>query len=183
MLHEGDACMSLPNQITVARFCLIPIYLVVFFLVSKQLSFVVILLAGMTDVLDGYIARKFQLQTQTGELLDPLADKAVIVTVLVSFMIDGQINLLIGLLACLRELCMVAIGIIFYVRGIREMPANGLGKITTVLYYVLFGIIIFGWIETILLNSFMLTLLVILIVASMHYAWLALQKTKRHIRT
>ncbi len=175
--------MNLPNKITVARFCLIPIYLVVFFLVSKPLSFIVILLAGITDVLDGYIARKFQLQTQTGELLDPLADKAVIVTVLISFMIDGQINFIIGLLACFRELCMVVIGIIFYNRGIQEMPANGLGKITTILYYVLFGFIFFGLIEKMIVNSFMVTLLLILIVASMHYAWLALQKTKRHIRT
>ena len=65
-----------PNILTVARFFLIPF--IIYFIVVDQyvMAFIFLTLSGITDILDGFIARKFNFITNFGKLIDPLADKA-----------------------------------------------------------------------------------------------------------
>ena len=86
--------MNIPNILTIFRIVLVPIYLLIFFsdLPNKVLlAGLVFILAGVTDVLDGYIARKNNLITKLGTVLDPFADKLMSFTVLLSFTIAGFI--------------------------------------------------------------------------------------------
>lgn len=87
--------MNLPNKLTVLRIILIPIFVALFYLTiipyNYILSAVVFLLAAFTDFLDGYIARKYNLVTDFGKFLDPIADKVLVSTALIIMLVPiGQ---------------------------------------------------------------------------------------------
>ena len=70
--------MNLPNKLTVARVCMVPLFMVALMLnteVSRVVATVIFALASFTDMLDGKIARKYNLITNFGKLMDPLSDK------------------------------------------------------------------------------------------------------------
>ena len=79
--------MNVPNLLTILRLLLIPVFGVCYFLVSDEYFYLypaaILLLSGLTDMLDGAIARKYHLITQLGQFLDPLADKLTMATVVV----------------------------------------------------------------------------------------------------
>jgi len=79
--------LSLPNQLTVGRIFFIPIFLLVFFIpiygVNNYILTVIFFFAGITDWLDGYLARRLNLSSSLGEFLDPVADKLIVATILV----------------------------------------------------------------------------------------------------
>ncbi|OEF99802.1 CDP-diacylglycerol--glycerol-3-phosphate 3-phosphatidyltransferase [Vulcanibacillus modesticaldus] len=129
--------MNLPNILTISRFFLIPIFLFVFFFLEYEIvAFVVFLLAGLTDIVDGYIARKYDLVTEMGKLLDPLADKLMMLTAIISLLIVGKIPWFVAGLVFFREIGMIFSAIFFHVKGKKTVPANKLGKSTTVLFYI-----------------------------------------------
>lgn len=135
--------MNVPNMITVCRFVLIPIYIIVFangYLIS---SFLIVLLAGLTDVLDGYIARTHGLVTPLGEMLDPLADKCMMIVVILSLLISGSIPWYAAVAFFIRDIGMIIGSAIFHFRGKKTVPANTMGKITTFLYYIAILLIVF----------------------------------------
>ena len=74
----------IPNILTIARFFIIPF--IIYFIITKQylLAFIFLVLSGLTDVLDGFIARKFNFVTNFGKLVDPLADKTTQIAVLLT---------------------------------------------------------------------------------------------------
>jgi cardiolipin synthase len=76
--------MSLPNLITIARILLVP--LTVWLIISQAygVAFLTIVVAGVSDAVDGYIARRFNLRTELGSYLDPIADKVLLVSVYVT---------------------------------------------------------------------------------------------------
>lgn len=82
----------IPNYISVFRLCLIPAFLYFYFVQRNIIRAVItFVLAGASDVLDGYLARHFNWTSNLGRILDPLADKCMQATVLVSLSIDGII--------------------------------------------------------------------------------------------
>jgi cardiolipin synthase len=148
---------------------MVPVYLLCFFFVDKQLAFWVILLAGITDILDGYIARSRNLITPTGELLDPLADKTLIIVVVTTLMLDDRMNWLIGVILCLREFGMIIGGTMLHYRGKRTVSANAIGKITTVFYYVLFFLIFYGWVDRLYSDLLFLGLILLSLLVTIRY--------------
>lgn len=89
--------MNLPNRITLARIFMIPIFAVVFYLTVIPYNFLIsagiFLIAAFTDFLDGHIARKYNLVTDMGKFLDPIADKVLVSTALILSLVSptGQI--------------------------------------------------------------------------------------------
>ncbi|EGL81766.1 CDP-diacylglycerol/glycerol-3-phosphate 3-phosphatidyltransferase [Caldalkalibacillus thermarum TA2.A1] len=139
--------MNVPNLITVTRFFFIPLFWIAFFSgvdYANLLAFAVLILAGVSDMLDGYLARRTQQVTETGKLLDPLADKLMMITVILAFVIDGRISWLAAGVFFSRDLGMILVSVFVHFRGKRKVPAaNWLGKATTVLYYAVFLMIMF----------------------------------------
>ncbi len=79
--------LNVPNGLTMLRFLMIPLYIVLFVKGQKYWALFTFLLAGCTDVLDGWIARRYNLITDFGKLMDPLADKLMGITALFSMTI------------------------------------------------------------------------------------------------
>lgn len=135
--------MNLPNILTISRFFLIPVFVVLFFQGHEIIAFSVFLLAGVTDVIDGYLARRFQLVTELGKMLDPLADKLMVLSVFVSLLIAGKISWLVAGVVFFRDAGMILGSLFFHFRGKKTVPANILGKTTTILFYIAILLLIF----------------------------------------
>ena len=135
--------MNLPNMLTALRFLLIPVYMIVFANGHMISAFIVFTAAGLTDILDGYIARARGLETPTGALLDPLADKLMLITVIVSLLVEGIIPWQAAVLLFIRDIGMIVGSAFFHFRGKKTVKANWMGKLTTVLFYVALMFIFF----------------------------------------
>lgn len=142
---EGEKRVNLPNLLTLSRFGLIPIYVVFFMTNHLKTAFLIVVLAGATDILDGYLARTRGQITPVGVMLDPLADKCMTITVIISLLISGMIPWLLALAMFIRDVGMIIGSAFFHFRGKQTVPANSMGKLTTVLYYFAFLFIFFDF--------------------------------------
>ncbi|AFS77891.1 CDP-diacylglycerol--glycerol-3-phosphate 3-phosphatidyltransferase PgsA [Gottschalkia acidurici 9a] len=131
---------NLPNLITTMRFFLIPAFVVMFFSSvenSLMYSTLIFAIAGVTDVIDGYIARTYNMVTKLGIVLDPLADKLMQLTVLICFTIKDYIPMWVIVVIGIKEVLMIFGGIFLYYFGDKTViPANKFGKIATISFYV-----------------------------------------------
>ncbi len=136
-------------------------------------AFLIVVAAGLTDILDGYLARKYGQVTTVGSMLDPLADKTMMITVILSLLITGHIPWSAGAAIFVRDAGMIAGSAYFHFRGKKTVPANWMGKLTTMLYYLailfiffempfareyLWGVIVFSFITTFIYIGLFLTL-------------------------
>lgn len=137
---EKENNMNLANGLTLSRIFLIPIYLLFFYsTLEKRIVYagIVLILSGITDILDGYIARKYDMITKLGTALDPVADKLTTFAVLVSFNSYGLIPPWILIVLGMKELALiVGGGILYYFGGEKVIPANKFGKVATFSFYV-----------------------------------------------
>lgn len=125
----------IPNALTIVRFLLIP-FIVYFILTGQYIAaFVMLTVSGLTDILDGFIARKFNFITNFGKLIDPLADKATQVSVLASLTFKGIIPLWILLIVFLKEFIMVSGASFLYGKKL-VVSSRWYGKLATVQFYV-----------------------------------------------
>ncbi len=125
----------IPNILTIARFFLIP-FIIYFIVVDNYpLAFAFLVLSGLTDVLDGFIARKFNFITNFGKLIDPLADKATQVAVLLALTFKGIIPFWIIIVVFLKEATMVAGASFLYGKEL-VVSSKWFGKLATVLFYL-----------------------------------------------
>jgi len=101
--------MTLPNQLTILRILLTPVFIFLLFLDhsgARLASFVIFTLASLTDWYDGFIARKYRIVSKWGKFLDPLADKILVCSGLVSFGILGYIPAWMIMIIILRDVLM-----------------------------------------------------------------------------
>ncbi len=139
--------MNLPTKLTFLRIFLIPVFVVLFFLPFPYLRFgavAVFMLASFTDYLDGHIARKYNMVTNLGKFLDPIADKMLVACALivVSLSVEAPLSpldqILIATCAMIilcRELFVSGFRIVAASRNL-VLAADKLGKIKTVLQMI-----------------------------------------------
>lgn len=138
--------MNIPNILTTIRFFLIPVFYIVYFSSIDNhfmISIIIFLISGITDVLDGYIARKYNMITKWGSLLDPLADKLMILTVLFSLSKTNVIPLWIFVLILAKEGLMILGGILLLKKK-TVISARYYGKAATLFFYLSIGVMIFN---------------------------------------
>ena len=124
-----------PNALTILRFILIPIILIYIFTGNYLLGFVFFTLSGITDILDWTIARKFNLISNFGKLMDPLADKLTQISVLASLTLKDIIPIWILLIVVLKELIMIIGASFLYGKDV-VVYSKWYGKLATVLFYI-----------------------------------------------
>ena len=180
--------MNIPNLLSIFRMCLVPVFVVVFFSDSPHAyayAAGVYALAGITDVLDGIIARKFNLITKLGKILDPLADKMMTITVFVCISIAGLIPWWIIALIFAKDFLQVMGGVKLYHEVSAVFQANVFGKLATVVL-VIGGILILlfdGIIPAIVRTVFAYAAVVISFVAFFSYLCQYLKFKKTHDTT
>lgn len=125
----------IPNILTIFRFILIPFILNFIFAGNYILAFIFFTLSGVTDVLDGFIARKFNLISNFGKLMDPLADKLTQISVLTSLVKIDIIPFWILVIVILKELIMVMGASFLYGKDV-IVYSKWYGKLATVLFYL-----------------------------------------------
>ena len=81
---------NVPNALTLLRLLLVPVYVVLFVKGRKYAALLTFMVASFTDLLDGYIARKYNLITDFGKLMDPLADKVMVLTAMFSMVFGNR---------------------------------------------------------------------------------------------
>jgi cardiolipin synthase len=154
------------------RFLLIPVYLFVFFSDLPERMYWalgILLFAGITDVVDGYLARRNQQITQLGIMLDPLADKLMILAVFLSLLISGKISFGAAFAIFLRDLAMIICSAIFHFQGKKTVPANVLGKLTTILFYLALFLLMFSYPSYSVAQTFLWIVIVLSYITTLIY--------------
>ena len=98
---------NVPNVLTMVRMALIPVYWALMLKGLKMMALLVYVTASLTDLADGYIARKYNLITDFGKLMDPAADKLMVVSVMLSHVLDGTIPVLPFVILTVKEFLMM----------------------------------------------------------------------------
>ena len=125
----------IPNVLTILRFFIIPF--IIYYLVKDEylFAFIMLTVSGLTDVLDGAIARKFNLITNFGKLIDPLADKTTQLSILCTLVCKGIIPLWIVIVVLFKEAFMVSGASFLYGKDL-VVSSKWYGKVATVLFYL-----------------------------------------------
>lgn len=148
-LHE---IVNLPNAITMLRITIIPVLFLLLWSPGETVSLIVAVLfalAALTDLLDGYVARKYQMVTRTGKLLDPIVDKLIVSTAMILMIPIGRIPAWIVAIIIIRDIAIDGIRHLASVGGL-IISASRTAKYKTVtqeiaitalmIHYPLFGI-------------------------------------------
>ncbi|MDO8878583.1 MAG: CDP-alcohol phosphatidyltransferase family protein [Pseudolabrys sp.] len=99
--------MSIPNLITLGRILLVPVVVWAILANAMWMAFVLFVVAGVSDGVDGYLAKRFDMTTELGAYLDPLADKALIVSIYLTLGINGDIPRWLVILVVSRDILIV----------------------------------------------------------------------------
>ena len=125
--------MNLPNKLTMLRILLIPVFMVVLYLGFPGADYValaIFIVASLTDLLDGKIARKYNLVTDFGKFADPLADKMLTTAALLWFVENGQMPAWALLIVIVREFAVSGLRMIAADKG-KVIAAGWSGKVKT----------------------------------------------------
>ena len=127
--------MNLPNILTIIRFIIVPF--MAYFLINDNFTIAILLyvLASATDVLDGFIARKFNQITDLGKFLDPLADKLLQFSALVGLWIVNLIPLWIVIIFFIKEISM-GLGAIKLLKKHVIIQSKWFGKLSTIFFFL-----------------------------------------------
>lgn len=162
---------NIPNALSVARIALIPVFVTLYLLHLDMWAFAVLLLSGLSDAVDGFIARRFNMITDCGKLLDPLSDKLTQVAVVVCLTTRYPELLPLTVLCFVKELSQGIGGILLLKKNVQAQGARWFGKVSTVLFYATMLVIVL-WYDTLVVSaSWVLWLLVSLVGVSMLIAF------------
>ena len=126
--------MNLPNKLTVGRIVLVPFFvaaLLIDFPFNSVAALIIFIVASLTDMLDGKIARKRNLVTDFGKFADPLADKILVLAALLCFVQIGLCDCIAVIIILFREFAVTSIRLIAASKG-KVVAANIWGKVKTV---------------------------------------------------
>ena len=128
--------LNLPNKLTLMRIVLVPVYLWLLAMNMNWLALVVFAIASLTDMLDGQIARKYNLITNFGKFMDPIADKMLTHTAFIMLTAMGRLNAVACIIFVAREFVVSGLRLVAVEQG-HVIAAGMSGKIKTVLQMIL----------------------------------------------
>ena len=163
---------TIPNGITLIRFALTPFFVLAVVSGNYRLALGVFLAAGITDALDGLVARVLAMRSLLGAYLDPIADKTLLVTayVALTWPSPGHVTIPVWLtvMALSRDFLIVLLALILYLAaGVREFDPSMWGKATTAFHIVTVALVLFanivavpdGWLLACFYTALALTLI------------------------
>ena len=160
--------MNLPNKLTMGRILAIPVFIVVYLMGYNYAAAVIFILAALTDMLDGHIARKYNLVTNFGKLMDPLADKLLVMSALLCLVQVGDVAGWMVIVILGREFIITGMRQVAAAQGI-VIAAGTTGKIKTITQMIA--------IPLLLLENWPFSMLSFELPMDMVFLWLALIMT------
>lgn len=170
--------LSAPNQLTLARMAFLP------FIVNKLLehhykeALILTLLAGLSDGLDGLLARRLHQQTLLGQYLDPIADKMLLSTIFLVLSVVDLIPWKFTVLVFSRDVCILLVsGVLYTIAGLRDFrpsifgKGNTLAQVAAVLFVMLFQVYPEHWVWG-ALTFFLRATFALTIFSGLHYVYL-----------
>ena len=127
---------NIPNILTIIRFILIPFIFISVLTHHYLLAVIIFTISALTDILDGYIARKYNYITDIGKLIDPLADKLTQVSLLLALTILEILPWWILAIVFIKECVMVIAASVLYSRKDVVVYSKWYGKLATCLFYL-----------------------------------------------
>ncbi|MEW5876712.1 MAG: CDP-alcohol phosphatidyltransferase family protein [Acidobacteriota bacterium] len=178
---------TIPNGITLLRLVLVPAFALATVERNYTWALVIFCLAGLSDALDGALARWLSARSLLGTYLDPIADKALLVTayIVLTWPAPGVVSIPVWLtvIALSRDVLIVLVALLLYLgAGIREFSPSLLGKATTVAHIATVGLVVVAnlrpidefWLSLLFYTAFALTLL-----SGLHYLARAAAQVER----
>lgn len=167
----------LPNLITMARIALVPVLILLLKDQEYAAALIVFVIAGVSDALDGYLAKRLNVQSRLGAILDPVADKLLLVSAYVMLTFLGHIPFWLMLVVAFRDL-LIVVGYVAYTShaGPVKMRPSVLSKLNTVAQIALATLILaqqaagLDWPHTV--DVLVLVVLTSTVVSGAHYLWL-----------
>lgn len=137
---------TVPNILSYIRILLVPLFAWLYLTANTDKQFylaaVVLLASGLTDLADGFIARKFNMITDIGKVLDPAADKLTQLTVAICLCIRIPEMTLLLAVFIIKELLMAGGGLCLISRGVKIMGSKWFGKLATAVFYAVMILVI-----------------------------------------
>lgn len=127
---------NIPNLLSAVRILLLPLYLYLFFCVNHACAAVVLIFCALTDVLDGYLARRNHWITNLGKLLDPLADKLTTLCALGALTAARLFPWWLTALVVAKELAMILVASFILKKRSVVVSSVWYGKASTVIFYI-----------------------------------------------
>ncbi len=175
--HRFNPFRTAPNLLTLLRICLAPFLVAAILERNFTLSFVLFLAAGLTDALDGTLARLLKQRTMLGHYLDPVADKLLLSTIFLVLMHEGLIPTTVTVLVFGRDVGILLVAAILYAAvGRREFrpsifgKANTLAQVSAVAAVLLHQLISAPWVVVFRMLALDATI-ALTVVSGLHYAW------------
>ena len=130
---------SIPNILCYIRFLLIPIFVITYIRADHPRQYIqaaaVVFLSGLTDFLDGFIARRFDMVTELGKIIDPLADKLTQASLIFVLIVKSKWMFLLLILFVLMQLFLLIAGLVMLKKGTKLNGAKWFGKVSTTVFY------------------------------------------------
>jgi cardiolipin synthase len=166
----------LPNMITLARIALVPVLILLLKDQEYAAGLIVFVIAGASDALDGYLAKRLNVQSRLGAILDPVADKLLLVSAYVMLTVLGHIPFWLVLVVVFRDLLIVG-GYMLYTShaGPVKMRPSILSKLNTLMQIALATLVLaqqaagLDWPLTI--HVLVVVVLITTVVSGAHYLW------------
>ncbi|MEL7209600.1 MAG: CDP-diacylglycerol--glycerol-3-phosphate 3-phosphatidyltransferase [Actinomycetota bacterium] len=129
---ETDRILTIPNVISVVRLLCVPLFLYLLFgLEDREAAAWLLAILGATDWVDGYIARRWNQVSELGKILDPVADRIMLIVAIVAITVDGSIPVVVAVLGLGRELLVAGATLVLAALGARRIDVTWYGKAGT----------------------------------------------------
>ena len=176
--------MNLPNLITLGRILLVPV--IVWAITSGQMAvaFVLFFIAGVSDAVDGYLAKRFDMRSEIGALLDPLADKCLLVSIYIALGMTADVPRWLVILVVSRDIIIIGAVMVSWLVD-RPVPMKPLmvSKLNTVAQVVYAGLILFALGFGFVIKPFDIILMAIVTVLTLLSVSFYLVEWVRHMNT
>lgn len=174
--------LTAPNQLTLARMAFLPFVVIKLVESHYRGALILFLFAGLSDGLDGLLARRLRQQTLLGQYLDPIADKTLLSTVFLVLSIVHKIPWKFTIVVFSRDICILIVsGVLYTIAGLRDFrpsifgKANTLAQVAAVVFVMFLQVHQAHWVA-VLRKGFLQAVFILTIVSALHYLYLVAQR-------
>lgn len=180
--------LSIPNQLTLFRLLVLPFILITMIYKQHHTALWLFVAAGLTDAVDGLVARRFNQKTRLGAFLDPMADKLLLSSAFVVQALIGVLPWWVAILVLSRDLIIMAtVVVMILATSIRHFPPSFFGKINTAVQFLtILAVVVHNtgqrWWDGRIVSLFMWATAATTLISAAHYVIETTQRIQEHSR-